>query len=186
MSKEVLELTTNEIDVFELTSPFLDAHDKLWSENYYWLDRTYTKHTKNSGKYTKVYSKLFGSRVRLYDPLHIYISQHLKQLRSKYTFEKDISIFAGTFNISGKIPKDDIKDWIFPKSMSKEDEMADLYVIGLEEVVELTPGHMLATDPYVRQFWEKKILTLLNGPGRKKNISVYGVHSWVVFYYYYS
>lgn len=168
VSKEVLELTTNEIDVFELTSPFLDAHDKLWSENYYWLDRTYTKHTKNSGKYTKVYSKLFGSRVRLYDPLHIYISQYLKQLRSKYTFEKDISIFAGTFNISGKIPKDDIKDWIFPKSMSKEDEMADLYVIGLEEVVELTPGHMLATDPYVRQFWEKKILTLLNGPGRKK------------------
>lgn len=59
--------------------------------------------------------------------------------------------------------------------------MADLYVIGLEEVVELTPGHMLATDPYVRQFWEKKILTLLNGPGRKK---IYPFMEYTVGWYF--
>lgn len=161
VSREVLELATQELEGFEITSTFVDMHDKLWMENYYWLDRTYSKNSKNPSKYGKIYTKLFNSRVKLYDPLHYYISQYLKQMRSNFTFEKDITIFAGTFNIGGKISHDDISEWIFPKDSGLH-KPASIYIIGLEEVVELTPGHMLSTDPFTKQYWEKKILTLLN------------------------
>ncbi|CCD23143.1 phosphoinositide 5-phosphatase INP51 NDAI_0B01090 [Naumovozyma dairenensis CBS 421] len=167
VSKEVLELATKELQGFEITSLFIDAHDRIWSENYYWLDRTYSKNGKNPMKYAKIYYKLFSSKVKLFYPLHYYVSQHLRQMKSNFTFQKDITIFAGTFNISGKVSKDDITEWIFPKGSNLENP-ASIYIIGLEEVVELTPGHMLSTDPFIKQFWERKIITLLNNSGGKE------------------
>lgn len=167
ISHEVIELATKELHEFRMSSNFMDSHDKLWLDNSYWLESRYSKNVKSFGKYTKVYNSIFTSKVKLYDPLHFYIAQHLKQKRSIYTFEKEITIFAGTFNVSGKMKTDDISDWLFPKNSGLEDP-ADLYLIGLEEVVELTPGHMLATDPYVRQFWEKKIHKSINNAGKKR------------------
>lgn len=168
VSQEVLELATGELSGVEITTPFLKAHDRLWSENNYWLERTYSKNCKNPGKYHKVYGKLFSSRVKLYDPLYSTISRYLRQRKASYTYEKDITIFAGTFNISGKIASDDIHDWISPQTPGEDDSQADIYVIGLEEVVELTPGHMLSTDPYVKQYWEKKVLSLINSLSAEK------------------
>ncbi|CCH63170.1 hypothetical protein TBLA_0J01760 [Henningerozyma blattae CBS 6284] len=184
--QEVLELATKELKDFELTNIFAESYERIWSENYYWLNRTYSKNVKNNIKMKRTYIKLFGSRVKLYDPLNSFLNKNMKNLRNKYTFEKKIKIFAGTFNISGKISQDSIHDWIFPKrffpitppsSKSKKSSyatcsnIADIYVIGLEEVIELTPGHMLYTDPYIKQYWEKKILHVLNsnthGNGKK-------------------
>lgn len=165
VSREVLELATNELSGFDITSAFLKVHDRLWSENYYWLERTYSRNTRNLGKYKKIYTKLFSSKVKLYDPLHSTISYYLRQRRSTYTFERNISIFAGTFNLSGKLPsEEDLSGWIFPQPGRQE----DMYVIGLEEVIELTPGRMLAADPYLKQRWEKIILSQLNASGEKK------------------
>ncbi|EDO14768.1 hypothetical protein Kpol_312p7 [Vanderwaltozyma polyspora DSM 70294] len=167
VSKEVLELATKEVPEFRLVNTFIDTHDKLWTENYYWLDRMYTKNTKNLGKFRKVYYKLFSSRVKLYDPLNSYISRYLRQMKGTFSCEKEITIFSGTFNTSGKISSDGIDSWIFPKN-SGINGTADIYIIGLEEVVELTPGHMLSTDPYVKQYWEKKVLHLINSKSKEK------------------
>ncbi|CCE65430.1 hypothetical protein TPHA_0L00740 [Tetrapisispora phaffii CBS 4417] len=173
VSKEVMELMTKEILGFDMTDSFIEAHNKLWNENYYWLDRMYSKNTKNFGKYRKVYTKIFLSRVKVYDPLNPYVSKHLRQLRSNYSYEKDISIFAGTFNTSGKISTEDLSEWLLPKD-SKLESAPDIYLIGLEEVVELTPGQMLATDPYVKQHWEKEVLhTINNGRFDMKYVSVW-------------
>lgn len=161
VSREVLELSGKEASM-DVTTLFVQAHNKLWSENNYWLGRTYSKYYKSPGKYRKIYEKLFFSRVKLYDPLHSTIIRYLKQRKASYTYEKDISIFAGTFNISGKIPPEDIKDWLCPVDSDGIISAPDIYVVGLEEVVELTPGHMLSTDPYVKQFWEKKVLSIIN------------------------
>lgn len=162
ISKEVLELATKELDGFSITSPLLEVHDKLWSENHFWLERVYAKNQKNYNKSAKIYLKLFSSHVKLFDPVHFYISQYLRQFRSSFTHMKDIKVFAGTFNVSGKLSKDDISQWIFPNGVTTEEDFADVYVFGLEEVVELTPGHMLAIDPYIKQFWEKKLLDTIN------------------------
>lgn len=167
VSREVLELAKKEISSFELGNTFMEIHDKVWNENYYWLDRTYSRNTKNLNKYRKIYYKLFGSRVKLYDPLNSIISKHVRQMKANFSLEKDISIFSGTFNISGKISEENINEWLLPED-SGIDGAADLYVIGLEEVVELTPGQMVSTDPYVKQFWEKKILHVLNESNSEK------------------
>lgn len=159
--QEVLELATKELESFTLTGSFFDAYERIWSENYYWLNRTYTKNIKNLNKYKKVYVQLFNSRVKLYDLLNSYINKQLRILKGKYTFEKNITIFAGTFNISGKVSKDNIKSWIFPNDSGLKSP-ADIYLIGLEEVVELTPGRILYPDPYIKQFWEKRLLSTLN------------------------
>lgn len=159
ISKEIIELTAKEIDNFCLTSMFLDYHDQLWHEDYLQLEKLHLKNTKNSTKYRKIYSKLLNSTVKLYDPLHFYISHYLRQLRKKFTHERDANIFCGTFNVSGKLPANlDLRQWLMPEG----NEMACIYIVGLEEVIELTPGHMLLVDPFVKSYWERKILKELN------------------------
>ncbi|CCK70616.1 phosphoinositide 5-phosphatase INP51 KNAG_0E03590 [Huiozyma naganishii CBS 8797] len=169
ISKETIELATKEIKDFNLTASFIDLHDQLWVEHGMLLDRLYSKNSKNLGKYRKVYFKLFHSKVRLYDPLHFYITQHLKQIKDKFTYEKDTTIFCGTFNISGKLTEESLRQWLVPEG-SPGDELANIYIIGLEELIELTPGHMLSTDPYVKFYWEKKISSELNAASDKKYI----------------
>lgn len=164
VSREVLELAAGELSGLDITSAFLNVHDRLWSENYYWLERTYAKNVRSPGKYKKVYAKLFSSKIKLYDPLHSTVAQYLRQRKATYTFAKNITIFVGTFNLNGKVPTEDLNSWIFPDPSKQE----DMYVIGLEEVVELSPGHMLTTDPYLKQHWEKIILGQLNSVGKKK------------------
>ena len=169
ISGDVLELATKELDGFLPTTAFLGAHDKLWSENSYWIDRIFTKNWKNTSKYAKIYTKLLNSKVMLFDPLHFYISHYLKQREQDYTDKRTVSLFCGTFNVSGRTSEDSIDEWIFPEDSGLDDKVADAYIIGLEEVVELTPGHILSTDPYAKQYWERRILTLINGKkkGRK-------------------
>ncbi|SCU89008.1 LADA_0E13190g1_1 [Lachancea dasiensis] len=163
VSKEVLELTISELDGIQLSGAFLGAHDKLWADNNFWLNRLFNENFKTLHKYKKVYWKLFSSssRVHLYDPLHAHISKFMRKMKREFTYQKNINIFAGTFNVNGKTQADDIREWLFP-SGSPIDQRADVYVLGFEEVVELSPGQMLATDPYAKQFWEKKVLETLN------------------------
>lgn len=170
ISADVLELTINELEEKDISSDFWKSHDSLWKSNDFWLERLNSKHSKNPSKYKKIYRGLFdpSAIVALYDPLHIYVTRFLRQRRHEYTFEKEISIFAGTFNVNGKLSKEKLEGWLKP-----ENESPDLYVIGLEEIVELSPGHMLATDPYIKTFWEKKLLSEINSYNDKKYHAVF-------------
>ncbi|CAB4256387.1 similar to Saccharomyces cerevisiae YIL002C INP51 Phosphatidylinositol 4,5-bisphosphate 5-phosphatase [Maudiozyma barnettii] len=172
VSKDIIELATKELNKFDLTSSFVETHDKLWSENAFWMEQIFSKNSKNPSKYLKIYSLLFESKMKLYDPLHFYISRYLKQLKTNFTYERSISIFCGTFNISGKTSKDSIDEWIFPDN-SGIVGMADAYIIGFEEVVDLTPGQMLSTDPYAKRYWEQRVLTLINGKSDQKYATVW-------------
>ncbi|AGO11772.1 AaceriADL002Cp [[Ashbya] aceris (nom. inval.)] len=173
ISREVLDLTTDELEDFAITTSLVKKHEALWSDNDFWLHRIHMKNIKNPAKYKKLYSQVFSlsSKVLLYDPLHAHIAKCLKKLKNEYTYEKEITIFAGTFNVNGKQCKDEaMGTWLFPPAGDSEGNYADIYVIGLEEVVELTPGHMLSTDPMSKQFWEKTILRHLNSQeGRHYN-----------------
>lgn len=170
ISAEALELTLNELGDNAISTNFWKAHESLWSGNQFWLDRLNTKHVKNPSKYRKIYRSLFDSTliVGLYDPLHVYISKYLKQIRNEYTSQAEISIFAGTFNVNGKAVKDSLGTWL--NSIA---EQPNIYVIGLEEIVELTPGQMLSVDPYVKTFWNQKILNEINSYGDKKYTSLW-------------
>lgn len=170
ISTDVLELTINEIKENSLSANFWKAHESVWSSNEFWLERLNSKHSKNPSKYRKIYKSLLdpSSIVTLYDPLHIYVTKFLRQIRNEYTFDKEISIFAGTFNVNGKLEKEKLDSWLKLKTGAP-----DIYFIGLEEVVDLTPGHMLSVDPYIKAYWEKKILYEINSFGDKRYHSIW-------------
>ncbi|AMD20742.1 HDL002Cp [Eremothecium sinecaudum] len=168
VSREVLDLTTNELDGFTVTNELLNQHSSLWTDNEFWLTWIYNKIMKNPARYRKLYANIFegSSKVILYDPLHVHISKCLKQVRNEFTYEKDINIFAGSFNVNAKTSSEDLHCWLFPKDRNGGVTFADIFVVGLQEIVELTPGHMLAADPFAKQYWENTILKHLNRGGQ--------------------
>ncbi|XP_019053785.1 PREDICTED: type IV inositol polyphosphate 5-phosphatase 3 isoform X2 [Nelumbo nucifera] len=88
-------------------------------------------------------------------------------LRAQYIQTKEIRICVGTWNVGGKLPSDDldIKDWL------DMDQPADIYVLGLQEIVPLNAGNIFgAEDGRPVPKWENIIRETLNKiqPVKKK------------------
>ncbi|XP_022767988.1 type IV inositol polyphosphate 5-phosphatase 3-like isoform X2 [Durio zibethinus] len=82
--------------------------------------------------------------------------------RAQYINTKEIRICAGTWNVGGKVPPDelDIDDWI------DINEPADIYVLGLQEIVPLNAGNIFgAEDNRPVPKWENIIRETLNRIG---------------------
>ncbi|GLT45293.1 hypothetical protein SLA2020_191330 [Shorea laevis] len=79
--------------------------------------------------------------------------------RAQYINTKELRICVGTWNVGGKVPPDDldIYDWI------DINEPADIYVIGIQEIVPLNAGNIFgAEDSRPAQKWEDIIRETLN------------------------
>ncbi|KAL1357783.1 hypothetical protein HN51_009653 [Arachis hypogaea] len=79
--------------------------------------------------------------------------------RSQYINTKELRICVGTWNVGGKLPPDDldIDDWL------GVNEPADIYVLGLQEIVPLNPGNIFgAEDTRPVPKWENIIRETLN------------------------
>ncbi|KAI3431944.1 IPPc domain-containing protein, partial [Psidium guajava] len=79
--------------------------------------------------------------------------------RAQYINTKEIKICVGTWNVGGKLPPDDldIDEWL------NISEPADIYVLGLQEIVPLNAGNILgAEDNRPVQKWENIIRETLN------------------------
>ncbi|KAJ7969762.1 putative Type I inositol polyphosphate 5-phosphatase [Quillaja saponaria] len=79
--------------------------------------------------------------------------------RAQYINTKEIKICAGTWNVGGRLPPDDldIDEWV------NINEPADIYVIGLQEIVPLNAGNIFGFEdsrPVPR--WENIIRETLN------------------------
>ncbi|PVH19066.1 hypothetical protein CXQ85_001361 [Candidozyma haemuli] len=85
--------------------------------------------------------------VRIYNPLHQYISVEMKKRSSEYSYKKDIKVFASTFNVNGD---------------------HDIIFIGLEEIVELTPGKMMNVRSENLLAWEAQIKRVLESSDSKR------------------
>ncbi|KAL5703578.1 phosphoinositide 5-phosphatase [Ranunculus cassubicifolius] len=80
-------------------------------------------------------------------------------LRAQYINNKDLRICVGTWNVGGKLPSDDldIRGWL---DMEKP---ADIYVLGLQEIVPLNAGNIFgAEDRRPVPKWENIIRETLN------------------------
>ncbi|KAK9110557.1 hypothetical protein Sjap_018617 [Stephania japonica] len=85
--------------------------------------------------------------------------QKSETLRAQYIKTKDLRICVGTWNVGGKVPPEDldIDDWL------DVDEPADMYVIGLQEMVPLNAGNIFgAEDERPVPKWEYIIRDTLN------------------------
>ncbi|XP_022631844.1 type IV inositol polyphosphate 5-phosphatase 3 isoform X3 [Vigna radiata var. radiata] len=85
--------------------------------------------------------------------------QKSSTFRSQYINQKELKICVGTWNVGGKLPPDDlvIDDWL------GVNEPADIYVLGLQEIVPLNPGNIFgAEDTSPVPKWENIIRETLN------------------------
>lgn len=155
---QVLKLSLQDIGYY-FNNELVIKHDSLFDENNLKLIEIYDFSTKKSFNLVK---KINLNPIKFFDPIHDFVSKEIEKKLNEYSYEKEISIFIGTFNVNGEIYNDDISSWILPNGDDNEN-LNDLYIIGLEEVVELTTSKMLITDNSKRNFWENKILNTLNG-----------------------
>ncbi|KAI4315155.1 hypothetical protein L6164_027996 [Bauhinia variegata] len=81
-------------------------------------------------------------------------------LRAQYINTKEVRVTIGTWNAAGRLPCEDLEidDWISTK------EPADIYILGIQEVVPLNAGNVLgAEDNKPIPKWEQIIRRTLNG-----------------------
>ncbi|RKP29107.1 DNase I-like protein [Metschnikowia bicuspidata] len=113
--------------------------------------------------------------VKLYNPFHQHISAELQRRSSEFKFQKDICIYAATFNVNGTLGlEDDIRRLLFPRKHAPQASY-DLVFLGLQEIIELTPGKMInvKSDKFLE--WEMMIKNLLEEHGKnEKYVSFWG------------
>ncbi|KAL5551215.1 hypothetical protein UlMin_001391 [Ulmus minor] len=88
-------------------------------------------------------------------------------LRVQYINKKDVRVTIGTWNVAGKHPSEDLEidDWLCTE------EPADVYIIGLQEVVPLNAGNVFgAEDSTPIPKWEEIIRKTLNKSLEPENI----------------
>lgn len=103
-------------------------------------------------------------KVILIDPIHNYVKTELEKRSNEYVSTKQLIVFAGTFNVNAEQFEGSIEKFIFPEP--ERYRSYDFVAIGLEEVIELTPGKIMNIDHKIRNFWETKLkdtLTKFNG-----------------------
>lgn len=82
--------------------------------------------------------------------------QNQLQLRIKeFSEAKPIRIFCGTWNVNASKPIEDLVPWLIT------DPVPDVYVIGLQEMVDLNAGNLIV-DNSASKAWEEKILQCLS------------------------
>ncbi|XP_022850244.1 type IV inositol polyphosphate 5-phosphatase 3-like isoform X1 [Olea europaea var. sylvestris] len=87
------------------------------------------------------------------------IRRKSETFRSQYINTKEIRICAGTWNVGGRVPPDDLDldGWL------DVDDPADIYVIGLQEIIPLSAGNIFgAEDRRPVSIWENRIRETLN------------------------
>ncbi|KAG0203450.1 inositol polyphosphate 5-phosphatase [Mortierella sp. NVP41] len=103
------------------------------------------------------------SPVTIYDPVHDSIASEVKARLGEYSQKVQIDVFVGTYNLNGKPPSgESLEPWL---CFDKDVPEPDLYVIGFQEIVKLTPKQIMATDEGKRRVWEQEIEKTINRRG---------------------
>ncbi|XP_057445907.1 type IV inositol polyphosphate 5-phosphatase 3-like isoform X2 [Lotus japonicus] len=141
-----LNMRTNESDYS--ADPEDDDDDESDSDNEEWGRQS--RFMVNRGGEAPLESNDFVPRLR---------RQKSSTYRSQYINTKDLRVCAGTWNVGGELPPDDldIDEWLGVS------EPADIYVLGLQEIVPLNPGNIFgAEDTGPVQKWENIIREALD------------------------
>jgi hypothetical protein len=122
------------------------------------VSRAYITNFSDKGKQTSIdmlLGMLAGQRpVILFDPIGDTVQSALHSRLNEYSRTRKLSLFVGTWNLNGKAPDEALDSWLFPPNHAE----SDIYAINFQEIVELTPGQILQTDPMKKRMWEKYIM----------------------------
>ncbi|KAI9172009.1 Inositol-1,4,5-trisphosphate 5-phosphatase 1 [Paramyrothecium foliicola] len=100
--------------------------------------------------------------VHLFDPISDFVSVELGKRSDEFTSFTSITMWVGTFNLNGRTEgvDEDLSPWLFPPSLGKASP--DVYVVGFQEIVELSPQQIMNSDPSRKQLWEQAVKRTLN------------------------
>ncbi|KAJ5626046.1 hypothetical protein N7510_002355 [Penicillium lagena] len=112
--------------------------------------------------------------VHLYDPMNDLVSEELSRRVSEFSSTKRIQIWVGTFNVNGRLqgPETDLTPWLFP-DIAQSNEDPTIFVVGFQEIVDLSPQQIMSTDPGTRKVWEGAVKACLNQRAKAKGTSKY-------------
>ncbi|KIJ70155.1 hypothetical protein HYDPIDRAFT_35582 [Hydnomerulius pinastri MD-312] len=100
------------------------------------------------------------TQVNIFDPVHDMVRKALNERISEYSSTQLCTIFAGTWNVNGRPPSENLLSWLFPRNNIPE---PDIFILGFQELVPLTAQQIVQTDPEKKRAWEHKIMEALNG-----------------------
>ena len=84
-----------------------------------------------------------SQKVRVFNPVNDAIRETLKTRSAEFTSYESITIWVGTYNLNGQGPtSESLLPWLFPSSVEP-----NLLVIAFQEIVPLSLGQIMATDP---------------------------------------
>ncbi|CAN3481304.1 polyphosphatidylinositol phosphatase Inp53p [Diutina catenulata] len=90
-------------------------------------------------------------KIRIWDPCSDYVTQKLEQSKGQFSSHANISLFTGTYNLNGREPiAADLACWLSPPEQQAQ---PDVYAIGLQEIIELSPSAVLSADGSRAQKW---------------------------------
>lgn len=78
--------------------------------------------------------------------------------RQAYTYDKELTLFAGTWNVCGKGPVEGVQidKWLFPAE-HQNDHPFDVYMLGFQEIQNLAGVDAVRTDPKRGEQWRSCI-----------------------------
>lgn len=106
--------------------------------------------------------------VQIYDPIGDYVTDKLKQIEGSYTTYSNMTMFTGTYNVNAAVPStiQSLSNWLFPPENASQG-CPDVYAIGLQELIELNAGSILAADSSKPSQWAKLLQAELDSQSEK-------------------
>ena len=133
--------------------------------------RLYINNFQDKGK-QEVIDVMLGRLVNqksviLFDPIADWVNSEAVKRESEWSSKQTLNIFAGTYNLNGREGSELLDDWLRPSSMTTE---PDIYVIGFQEIVELTPSQIVSADPAKIKSWIDRVLKCLDPKSNDKYV----------------
>ena len=96
-----------------------------------------------------------------------WIRKQMLEREAEFTAFRKMSVFSGTFNANGKKPigvANGVIDWLRGGESQKSEALSDIYVIGFQEIVDLSAANVLADGQSAARTsaWAELIHKILN------------------------
>lgn len=146
--RKLLNISAKESD-FSADTDFSDSEDSDHEEFCEWKGASRVRNDQNGDEVENYFTDAFPGMRR----------RKSETFRGQYINRKEIRVCVGTWNVGGKLPPDDleIESWL------GIGEPADMYVIGLQEIIPLNAGNIFgAEDNRPVPKWENIIRETLN------------------------
>ena len=134
--------------IVNLNNLLIIALKDMWKQNNEYILKIYG--LKINDQFKVILNKKFILRKDIHD---IFLNQ-----KKERKIIDNILLYVGTWNVAGKVINDmtNLHDWLLPV---KEKGTPDIYIIGLQEIVDLNPKNVVFTSNSHRVINWQKILT---------------------------